>query len=296
MMNLPLTVTWDVDPVMFTIFGIDIRYYGLAWAVAILLGAKFFDICCKREGLPQSVSESVFLYGTIATVLGSRLGHCLFYDPAYYLSNPLTIITGFRDGGMASHGAAVGLLIGLWLFARKNKVPYIWALDRIMVGVTIGGAIVRLGNLINAEIYGTVTDLPWGFDFVRHLSNGTTIHTGFVHPTQIYEALCYLITFVILIVLYFKKDMARRRPGVMFGIGLIGIFVTRFFIEFIKADQEDFEAGMMLNMGQWLSVPFVLLAGWIIWQSFKRPAVELHTPKTNESSVHKHKVHSFKKH
>ena len=130
----PLSIVWNFDPVFFSIGSLDIRYYGLMWALAILIGAKFFDNFCKREGLPPKVSESIFIYGTLATIIGARLGHCLFYDPMEYLSKPWTIITGFRDGGMASHGAAIGLLIGLWLFSRKNKLPYIWSLDRIMIG------------------------------------------------------------------------------------------------------------------------------------------------------------------
>ena len=121
----PLSIVWNFDPVFFSIGSLDIRYYGLMWALAILIGAKFFDNFCKREGLPPKVSESIFIYGTLATIIGARLGHCLFYDPMEYLSKPWTIITGFRDGGMASHGAAIGLLIGLWLFSRKNKLPYI---------------------------------------------------------------------------------------------------------------------------------------------------------------------------
>ncbi|MEG0499469.1 MAG: prolipoprotein diacylglyceryl transferase, partial [Alistipes sp.] len=162
-----LSVTWNFDPVFFTIFGLDIRYYGLMWVVAILLGAKFFDNFCKRESLPTTVSDSVFIYGTIATILGARLGHCLFYDTMDYLREPWTIITGFRDGGLASHGAAIGLLIGLWLFSRKNKLPYLWSLDRVMIPVGIGGAAVRLGNLFNSEIFGSSTSLPWGFEFIR---------------------------------------------------------------------------------------------------------------------------------
>ena len=157
----PLSIVWNFDPVFFSIGSLDIRYYGLMWALAILIGAKFFDNFCKREGLPPKVSESIFIYGTLATIIGARLGHCLFYDPMEYLSKPWTIITGFRDGGMASHGAAIGLLIGLWLFSRKNKLPYIWSLDRIMIAVGIGGAVVRLGNLFNSEIFGMATTLPW---------------------------------------------------------------------------------------------------------------------------------------
>ena len=110
-----LSVVWDFDPVLFRIGSVDIRYYGLMWALAILIAAKFFDNFVKREGLPESVSESIFLYGTLGTIIGSRLGHCLFYDPAYYLAQPWTILTEFRDGGMASHGAAIGILIGLLL-------------------------------------------------------------------------------------------------------------------------------------------------------------------------------------
>ena len=266
-----LSVVWDFDPVFFSIFGIEVRYYGLMWAMAILVGAKFFDNFCKKEGLPQSVSESIFMYGTIATIVGARVGHCLFYDPIAYLSDPLTIITGIRDGGMASHGAAVGLLIGLWLFSRKNKLPYTWALDRIMIPVGIGGAFVRFGNFFNSEIFGTETGLPWGFEFIHSRKWVHEFAPAAVHPTQLYEALCYLVTFAILVFLYYKKDMGRRRPMVMFGVGLIGIFLTRFFVEFIKVEQEAFEQGMVLDMGQWLSIPFVILAVVMIYKGFKSP-------------------------
>ena len=272
MMRL-LSIIWDFDPVLFSIGTLDIRYYGLMWAVAILVGAKLFDNFCKREGLPSKVSESIFLYGTLATIIGARVGHCLFYDPVEYLRAPWTIITGFRDGGMASHGAAIGLLIGLWLFSRKNKLPYVWSLDRIMIAVAIGGAVVRLGNLFNSEIFGEATTLPWGFEFVRSSKWVREFAPAAVHPTQIYEALCYVATFVVLCWLYYGRDLARRRPGVLFGVGLLGIFHTRFVIEFIKTEQESFEADWVLDMGQWLSIPFIVLgAGMIVW-GLKRPAV-----------------------
>ena len=119
----PLSIVWDFDPVFISFGSFDIRYYGVMWALAILIGAWFFDNFCKREGLSQEVSSSIFIYGTLATIIGARLGHCLFYDPVEYLSKPWTIITGFRDGGMASHGAAIGLLIGLWLFSRRDTLP-----------------------------------------------------------------------------------------------------------------------------------------------------------------------------
>lgn len=173
---------------------------------------------------------------------------------------------------MASHGAAVGLLIGLWLFSRKNKLPYIWSLDRIMIPVAIGGAVVRLGNLFNSEIVGCVTDRPWGFKFVR-LYEGLPIEAVPVqHPTQLYEAFCYVVTFIILCWLYYGRDLGRRRPGVLFGVGLIGVFLTRFFIEYIKVEQEAFEQGMLLDMGQWLSIPFILLGIYVIyWGMHNQP-------------------------
>jgi prolipoprotein diacylglyceryl transferase len=153
---------------------------------------------------------------------------------------------------MASHGAAIGLLIGLWGFSRRHKLPYIWPLDRVMIPVTVGGAIVRFGNLINSEIYGHATDLPWGFIFVR------AEETVPKHPTQIYEALCYLLTFAVLVFLYYKKDMGRKRPGLLFGVGLIGVFLSRFLLEFIKNPQVAAEETMLLNIGQLLSIPFIL--------------------------------------
>ena len=260
---LPLVVTWDVNPALFHLGSFEVRYYGVLWAVALGISAYIFHHIMIREGLSEKTFNSVFWFGVISTVLGSRLGHCLFYDPGYYLTHPVEILD-IRQGGMASHGAAVGLLIGLWLFSRKNKLPYIWSLDRISIVVAISGVAVRLGNLMNSEIYGTVTSLPWGFIFVR---DGETLPK---HPTQIYEALCYLVLFVILLWMYYKKDLARRRPGVMFGFFLIILFGTRFLIEFIKNPQVDFEQNMVLNMGQLLSIPFIVAGVVILWRALKQ--------------------------
>ena len=260
---LPLVVTWDVNPALFHLGSFEVRYYGVLWAVALGISAYIFHHIMIREGLSDKTFDSVFWFGVISTVLGSRLGHCLFYDPGYYLTHPVEILD-IRQGGMASHGAAVGLLIGLWLFSRKNKLPYIWSLDRISIVVAISGVAVRLGNLMNSEIYGTVTSLPWGFIFVR---DGETLPK---HPTQIYEALCYLVLFVILLWMYYKKDLARRRPGVMFGFFLIILFGTRFLIEFIKNPQVDFEQHMVLNMGQLLSIPFIVAGVVILWRALQQ--------------------------
>lgn len=260
---LPLVVTWDVNPALFHLGSFEVRYYGVLWAVALGVSAYIFHHIMIREGLSEKTFDSVFWFGVISTVLGARLGHCLFYDPGYYLTHPVEILD-IRQGGMASHGAAVGLLIGLWLFSRKNKLPYIWSLDRISIVVAISGVAVRLGNLMNSEIYGTVTSLPWGFIFVR---DGETLPK---HPTQIYEALCYLVLFVILLWMYYKKDLARRWPGVMFGFFLIILFGTRFLIEFIKNPQVDFEQNMVLNMGQLLSIPFIVAGVVILWRALKQ--------------------------
>lgn len=266
----PLFVVWDFNPVLLSIGSLEIRYYGLMWAVALLLGGYMFNRFCKKEGLPQKISDSIFIYGTLATIIGARVGHCLFYEPLYYLPRPWTIITEIRNGGMASHGAAIGLLIGLWLFSRKNNLPYIWSLDRIMIPVAIGGAVVRLGNLFNSEIVGCECDLPWGFKFMRLYRNFPPEAVPVQHPTQLYEALCYIATFIILAWMYFGKDWGRKRPGLLFGVGLEGIFLTRFFIEFIKLEQEAFEKGMLLDMGQILSIPFILLGAYMIWRAFAR--------------------------
>ncbi len=255
MTNL-LAITWNVDPTFFTLFGLDIRYYGVLWAVAFMLGIYYFTKFCKHEGLPDRLVDSMFWCATILAIVGARLGHCLFYEPEVYLADPVRILN-IREGGMASHGAAIGFLLGLTIFAVINKMPWWWGADRIMIPVAIGGAGVRIGNLMNSEIYGGPTDLPWGFIFQR------AGETQPMHPTQIYEALCYILVFLILLWLYFKKDAGRKHPGLMFGMGLIGIFVARFIIEYIKNDQVGFEEGMRsaigMNMGQLLSIPFVVI-------------------------------------
>ncbi len=266
-MNLHLlSIVWDFDPVFFSIGSFDIRYYGLMWALAFGASMWLFTDFVRREGYPPKVFDSIFWYAVLSTVIGARLGHILFYDLSDYLAHPLRILN-LREGGLASHGAAIGLLIGLWMFSRKNRMPYIWSLDRIMVAVAISGAIVRLGNLFNSEIYGTETSLPWGFVFVRA---GETVPK---HPTQIYEALCYLAAFFLLLWLYYKKDEARRRPGLLFGLGIFLIFASRFAIEFIKNPQADFENAMALDMGQILSIPFVVAGAWFIVRALMLPAL-----------------------
>lgn len=265
-MNSVEGIVWDVSPILFSLGSVEIRYYGLAWALTFAVGMLMFYYFVKNDGYKPKVFDSVFWYGVLSTIIGARLGHCLFYDPIYYLSHPWEMLYVWQ-GGLASHGAAIGLLIGLWMFSKKNRLPYMWSLDRIMLPVTIGGSMVRFGNLMNSEIYGVETDLPWGFIFANV---GEVVPK---HPTQLYEALCYLITFFVLAWLFYRKDMGRKRPGLIFGIGLIGVFLSRFFIEYVKNPQVDFEQSMGLLMGQWLSIPFIILAVWVIYTAYRKPEV-----------------------
>lgn len=281
MTNL-LSIVWDFNPVFVTIGSFEIRYYSLMWAAALLVGAWIFSYFCKKEGRPQSLSDSAFLYIALGTMIGARLGHCLFYEPEYYLLKPWAIITEIRNGGLASHGATIGIIVSIWLCSRKNKVPVMWMTDRLGVIAPISGALIRFGNLFNSEIIGHQTDMPWGFKFMR-LHRGLPVEqVPACHPTQLYEALCYILTFLVLWWMYNKTEAPRRR-GLMFGVALIGIFLTRFFIEFVKINQVAFEEGMTLNMGQWLSVPFIIIGVASVWYALSHPPVaEAKKSKTNK--------------
>lgn len=287
----PLSIVWDPNPIAFSIGSLEVAWYGISWAAALLIALWIYTRMVKCEGLDPRIIDSGFLYGVLATVIGSRLGHCLFYEPQEYLLDPFMSdfpwikLLDIRGGGMASHGAAVGLLIGLWLFVRKWKLPYIWVLDRVAVMVPIGGALVRLGNLMNSEIYGDPTSLPWGFIFVQ---NGETVP---MHPTQIYEAVAYLAIFLLLVHLYWRTQLAQQKRGVIFGLFLILLFTVRFVIESIKLPQEAWEQNMALNMGQILSLPFIVAGVAILWWAWRRPAqpytnmpLAENAPKTNSKN------------
>ncbi len=247
----------------FSIGGLDIVWYGVAWTTALAVALYLWYKIIRREGLPERMVESGFFYVAIAGIIGARLGHCLFYEPGEFFLDPFQPefpwikLLNFRGGGMASHGAALGMLVGCWLFVRKWKVPFVWMLDRMAVMVPLGGAILRLGNLINSEIYGKATDLPWGFIFVNDRQ------TAPMHPTQIYEALAYTAIFLLMAHLYWKTKAGDRR-GFLFGLFLVLLFGVRFLIEFVKMPQpEEVAMAWGLNMGQWLSVPFIV-AGLVI--------------------------------
>jgi len=268
----PAIIIWDVNPEIFRIGSFAPRWYGVLFASGFLFGYFIFKKIFRNEGLSDELLDRLTIYAAIGTIVGARLGHCLFYEPGYYLSNPIEILKVWQ-GGLASHGAAIGILLALWLFVRKEKKPYIWILDRIVIVVALAGAMIRLGNLMNSEIYGVETALPWGFVFLRA---GETVPK---HPTQIYEALAYLITFVILYRIYWRKKGEFIR-GLPFSLFLILVFVFRFLIEYVKEDQVAFEAGMQLNMGQWLSLPFIILGVVILFSSLKKQGKLGKRPKT----------------
>jgi phosphatidylglycerol---prolipoprotein diacylglyceryl transferase len=252
-------IVWNVNPEIFSLGPPSIRYYGVLWALSFLLGYLIFERFVKKEGLPEGYLDSLTMYMVIGTIVGARLGHCLFYEPAYYLSNPLEILKVWQ-GGLASHGAAVGIIVSLYLFSKKTKRPIVYILDRIVITVALAGVLIRLGNLFNHEIYGNPTTQPWAFKFITNLyswqKGAEPIYSLPSHPTQIYEALSYLVGYLVLHLTYIKTD-AKPKPGLLFGLFLIFIFGTRFLIEFIKQPQVGFEEGMALNMGQWLSIPFI---------------------------------------
>lgn len=261
-----LSILWDVKPEIFSIGPITVRWYGLLFALGFLLGYQLVERMFKKEGIPLDWLEKLFMYTLIATVIGARLGHVIFYGWEFYSQHPAEILKIWH-GGLASHGATIGILAALYFYSKKvSKKSMLWILDRVAIPVALAGFFIRTGNLMNSEIIGTQTDLAWGFQFVR-----ASIYEPLAarHPAQLYEALCYLFSFGILMYMYWKTN-AKEFSGRLIGTFFMLIFTARFFIEFIKENQEAFEEGMALNMGQWLSIPFILLGVWLAYNSLKK--------------------------
>lgn len=279
-------ITWNVDPVAFSLGPVQVRWYGICWALGFLFGYLLMNKVYKKEKMPEGSLDMLLIYMLIFTVIGARLGHCLFYEPQYYLSHPIEILKVW-EGGLASHGGAIGILIGLWLYVRrfnrktekkkgeKERITYLWILDRIVIPVCLVGAFIRLGNVFNSEIYGTPTTLPWGFVFVRGNeqflgANGELLPC---HPTGLYEAFFCIVAMLLLLWMFFKRDIGDRRPGLMFGTFLVIVFGSRIGIEFLKNVQVAFEKNMTFDMGQWLSVPFVVVGiVMIVWSLRTKPS------------------------
>ena len=264
MIHLLSFIHWNANPEIFHLGPLSVRWYGFLFASGFLIGYYIGEKMLRSEGVPQKWIDSVFFYIIIATILGARMGHVFFYGWDYYSQNPGEIFKVWH-GGLSSHGGTLGILIAIIIYSKVvTKRSMLWILDRIVVPTALVAAFIRLGNLMNSEIYGVQTTLPWGFVFER---NGETVAK---HPTQLYEAFSYILTFVVLTYMYWKTR-AKNKEGLIFGLFFMFIFGARFFIEFIKEDQEAFEAGMVLNMGQWLSIPFVLGGLFLAIRALKLP-------------------------
>ncbi|HMM18686.1 prolipoprotein diacylglyceryl transferase [Petrimonas sulfuriphila] len=289
-MNTLLTVTWNVDPTIFTVLSREIRWYGLLWVIGLIVAVYIVQRIYKSEELPEKWFDSLFVYMMLGIILGARLGHCLFYEPEYYLANPVEMLK-IWEGGLASHGGVIGIIIAVWLYSKRvTKKSMLWTFDRVMVPTGFTAAMIRFGNLMNHEIYGGPTDLPWGFRFIDNVGlwmrGAEPVYTEPSHPTQIYEALIYLLVFGITMYMYWKTN-AKDRQGLILGVGIALIFIARFFIEFVKNVQVDSEITMRENtgliLGQWLSIPFIIWGFWLIWRSMKRKA---------EPTVQKEKINA----
>jgi len=259
-------IPWDVNTEIFRIGSFAIRWYGLLFASSFLFGYIIMDKIFKNENLSQDALDRLTVYMALGVIIGARLGHCFFYQPDYYLANPIEILYVW-EGGLASHGGAIALLLAMWWFARhygrKYQFNFLWIMDRLGIATALAGFFIRMGNLMNSEIYGNETTLPWGFIFLR---NGEVVPK---HPTQLYEALSYLLLFVLLLYLY-RKKLPRLKEGTLFGLFLLLLFAARFFIEYIKEPQVAFEETMALNMGQLLSIPFIFAGAILLLYSIMR--------------------------
>ncbi len=240
---------------------LSIRWYGLLFALGFFMGLLFMRYVYEREKKPLQNIDTLLIYVMISTVIGARLGHCLFYDPGYYLSNPIEILKVWR-GGLASHGGAIGIFTGLYIYSKsRRKEPYLWLLDRVAVPISLAGSFIRLGNLFNSEILGVESDKPWAVIFAR-------VDTVPRHPAQVYESICYFLIFILLSTIYRKLGDKVPR-GLLLGLFLIMVFTARFFIEFVKERQAEFGAALPLSMGQLLSIPAVIAGIVLLLRSRK---------------------------
>ncbi|WP_126653966.1 prolipoprotein diacylglyceryl transferase [Chryseobacterium aureum] len=257
-----LYINWDVNPEIVNILGLPIKYYGLLFLAGLVLSLNILKRIYKKEGLSAQAHEALFSYALIGILVGARLGHCLFYDFDYYSQHPVEVFLPIQKGvdgsyhftgfaGLASHGGGIGLVIMLLIYARKYAIPFMTVLDAIAIVLPLGGTFIRLANLMNSEIIGTPATVPWAFIF-RQVDDVPR------HPAQLYESISYFIIFLIVYLIY-RKNMFKIGKGFYFGISILLIFMMRILIEFIKVDQVEFEHGMSLNMGQLLSIPFVIL-------------------------------------
>lgn len=279
-------ITWTADPRLIDSF-VTVRWYGLMFAIGFLAGYKIVERIFRHEGAPERWLGTLLLWVIAGTVIGSRLGHVFFYEWDVYSQNPVRILY-IWEGGLASHGGTIGVILGVlcfsWLTAKRSPL---WTFDRLVIPIALVGALIRFGNLMNHEIYGHVTDVPWAFSFIDNINawmhGAEPVFTAPSHPTQIYESLWYLALFALLMWMYWKRN-CEERPGLIFGTFLTLLFAGRFGIEFLKNAQdgvgEDWisSLGLGINMGQALSVPFIIVGLIFLVRAMMRPKVHLEFP------------------
>ena len=280
-------IHWDVTPEIIDGWSTP-NFYGLLFVTGLMIGYFVIRKMFLKENISEKSLDTLVLYMIGATIIGARLGHVFFYGPYWdqynefgmlieegYLSHPANIFKVW-EGGLASHGGAIAILIALYVYSKKvSHKPYLWILDRIAPPVAVAGIFIRLGNLMNSEIVGKITDVPWAFKFIYRdcLPGGECVWEQIPprHPAQLYESIAYLIIFIILMVLYWKRE-AWKKQGMVFGTFLILLFGARFIIEFFKVAQATGRDDWMLNTGQLLSIPFVLVGIYLLWRSQKPEA------------------------
>ena len=266
-------IEWNPSISPFSIFGFEVRYYALCWAIGLMGAYYIVNKLYKNAGKSEELFEPLFFYCFFGILIGARLGHCLFYQPEYYLSHPIEMLLPIKETaggwvfsgyeGLASHGGVIGVITALVLYTRKTRLKMVWTLDNLAIAAPFFAAMVRIGNFMNSEIIGTETDLPWGVIFVRE--GLATPH----HPAQLYEAIAYLAIFITGLFIY-KRHKDRIGSGLFMGYCLFTIFTFRFFVEFIKEEQVAFEKGMTLIMGQWLSIPLIIIGAYYLIKGLKK--------------------------
>ncbi|MDY0360663.1 MAG: prolipoprotein diacylglyceryl transferase [Desulforegulaceae bacterium] len=248
---------WNTDPILIDFGLLKIRWYGLFFALAFISGYYLFEQMCRLEKKSDINLDNLLIYIVAGTVVGARLFHCFFYDPQYYLSNPLKIIAVW-EGGLASHGGGLGALISLYIYSKKNKEPFFWLVDRLSIPTALAGAFIRTGNFFNSEIAGTKTLVPWAVVFIRNDNIPR-------HPVQLYEAFSYFVIFLVLLFIY-KIRGKNIKSGSLFGIFLVTIFSARIFLEFFKSVQSSYNFDFFLSTGQILSIPFILAGFYLVFR------------------------------
>jgi len=271
-----LFIEWNADPTIITLLGFPIRWYGLCFAFAFLAGFQVVSYMFKKEGRPVEQADQLLIYTMVGTVVGARMGHYFFYEFPLLLVDPVRFFIQMITppfSGLASHGADIGLFTAFYLYTKKNKgQSYLYVTDRIVIAAALSGFFIRFGNLMNSEIIGKPTDMPWGFKFMRDYEFNPSGLAAFVvprHPSQLYEALSCLLLFFILLYLW-KLKKGKTQEGFLTGVFMIFVFTLRFFYEFLKENQSSFENGLTLNMGQILSIPAVLFGIGVLWFSRRK--------------------------